>query len=408
MPHFLFASFLYEPILGGGASIVPYDLSQRLNETGNNITIITTSANRKLHIENINGIKIYRFPPNNIYWILEKDNKSILQKAVWQLMDIWNPMFYNQVKKILTEIKPDIVHVHKLRGFSPSLWNAAHACGIPVVHTCHDFELISPQGTLGGRIGQMALNQSWLLRPYQSIRRKASKSVNAFTAPSRILLETHSDLGFFPNAVHQVIPNSHGYNRAQLARYAAKSNKNEHGHRLKILFIGRIHHDKGIHDLLKAFSAAYELDNKLSLDIAGDGPVLQELMSQYKGHGAINFHGFVSGEKKENLLTGCDILIFPSIVREGLGIAILEALAHGKPVIATRCGGPEEILEEGVSGFLVDPGQPEVLKDRILSISLHIMKLMEMREACHKTAQKYSIENNVESYMSIYQRLMNG
>ena len=408
MHHILLISFLYEPTLGGGAATVPYLLARQLVERGNQVSVLTSSPDKTLMHENVDGICLYRIPNYNLYWVHDKENKSGFQKTIWQFIDIWNPWVYRITKEIIIQIKPEIIHVHKLRGLSPSVWNAALDLGIPVIHTCHDYELISPQGTLSGRIGQMAVNQSWLLRPYQSIRRKASKFISAFTAPSLGLLQTHLDLGFFPQAVHTVIPNSHGYSQAQLATLEQLRRDKKLGDPLRLLYLGRIHPEKGIQDLLKAFNSTFEVNDQLVLDIAGDGPELPELKLRYEGHHAINFHGHVTGEEKENLLSGCDLLVFPSIVKEGLGIAIIESLAHGKPVISTRCGGPEEIIEEGITGFFVDSGKPEALKEKILLVYENREKLLEMRAACHKTAQKYSIENNVESYLSLYQRLVNG
>ena len=408
MSHILFSTFLYEPMIGGGAAAVPYRIIHEVLKFGYKISVLTSSPNKHLIHDCIDGVDIYRIPTNNVFWINDKDKNSPLSKTIFQLIDTWNPFVYHRAKTIIKNLCPDVIHVHKLRGLSPSIWNAAHVCGIPIIQTSHDYELISPQGTLNGRIGQMAVNQSWLLRPYQGIRRKASKSVKVFTAPSLGLLKTHLDLGFFSEAVHQIIPNSHGYNREQLAIFEQIWSDFKPGAPFRILFLGRLHTEKGIKSLLSAFLTAFEVNHQLILDIAGDGPELAELMSRYEEHAAINFHGHVSGEQKEKLISGCDILVFPSIVKEGLGIAIIEALAHGKPVIATRCGGPEEILKEGVTGFFVDPGDITGLKEKILVVCENREKLSVMRLACHKTAKKYCIEDNVESYLSIYQRLLNG
>ncbi len=406
MVHILITTFLFEPDVGGGAASVPYCLAQELVSKGYKVSVITSSPYKRNKSEQMEGINIYKLPPFNLYWVYDKENKPLFQKIIWQLIDTWNPFVFKQTKTIIQQIEPDLIHVHKLRGLSPSVWSAAAACVIPVVHTCHDYELISPQGTLSGRIGQMAVNQSWLLRPYQSIRRKASKFVNAFTAPSLGLLETHLDIGFFPQAIHTVIPNSHGYSRAQLKYFEEFRKDKKPGGLMRLLYLGRIHREKGIQDLLEAFVSAFDLNDQLVLDIAGGGPELPELKLRYERYAAINFHGHVTGEEKENLLAGCDLLVFPSIVKEGLGIAIIESLAHGKPVISTRCGGPEEIIEEGITGFFVDSGKPEALKEKILFACENREKLLEMRAACHKAAQKYSSENNVESYLSLYRRLV--
>lgn len=68
-----------------------------------------------------------------------------------------------------------------------------------------------------------------------------------------------------------------------------------------------------------------------------------------------------------HLLAHCALLVHPSH-SEGFGLAVLEALALGRPVVATRCGGPEEVVEEGRTGLLVPPGQPEALAAAIAAV----------------------------------------
>lgn len=404
MEHILLISFLYEPALGGGASTVVYTLCNELKHRGYQVSVLTSSAGKKLEIENLTGIQVFRLPSKNLYWISDKDKKSTIEKAVWQSIDTWNPFVFKQVKEIIARIQPDLIHVHKLRGLSPSLWSAAHACGVPVVHTCHDYELISPQGTLSGRLGEMALNRSIFLRPYQAIRRRASNSVNTFTAPSQGLLDTHLAFDFFPNATHHVIPNTHGKTKDDLAKIMRQTSIDSSNQPLRLLYMGRIHPEKGVEDLLKAFVAVFDQNKNIYLDVAGDGPILQELKKVYGIHPAIHFYGNVTGELKECLFSQSDILVLPSRCREGLPIVISEAFSYGKPVLATKTGGPQEMIIQGDTGFLLSPNNILELKNNILNISTNRNAIAGMRSKCFEAARIYSVENVLGAYTQLYQK----
>lgn len=151
--HILLVSFLYDSQSGGAPRVVE-TLAHFLISKGIEVTILTTFDKAGTSIETEHGIKIIRFLPTNLYWVKDKDKHPLWQKIIWQIIDTWNPFVFQEVKEILQFIHPDRVHVHKLRGLSPAVWSAAHDLAIPVLHTAHDFELISSQGTLSGRDGK--------------------------------------------------------------------------------------------------------------------------------------------------------------------------------------------------------------------------------------------------------------
>ena len=212
-------SFLYEPELGGGSAQVVFSLAQELAAQGREITVITSAPKGKKTIEYQNGIKIIRFSPRNLYWVNEKDTQSTFRKILWQLFDVWNPYVYKSVRGFLEVEKPDLVHVHKLRGLSPSVWGAVRANGIKALaHTCHDYELVSPEGLFDGKVGQWAAERALIMRPYQMIRAGFSRQVRFVSGPSKFILDVHNRMGFFKSSTWQVIPNSHSYNQSELSK----------------------------------------------------------------------------------------------------------------------------------------------------------------------------------------------
>ena len=147
-------SYLFEKE-HGGAAISSQLIAKGLASHGVDVTVITTHPYKKLNIDHQEGIKIYRFFPKNLYWVAKKGDHPYWKRILWQLFDIWNSHSYSMLKHLLRKEKPDLIHINKLRGLSPSVWSAAKACNIPIIQTCRDYEIMSPEGTLSGRGGKM-------------------------------------------------------------------------------------------------------------------------------------------------------------------------------------------------------------------------------------------------------------
>lgn len=398
----LVASFLLDPRIGGGAATSALRLCQGLAKKGVEVVALTTHREPITSIESEGNIKIYSFRPRNLYWIGDKDAQPNLKKVPWQLIDTWNPHTYQFARKVIRQERPDVVHVHKLRGLSPSIWAAARAEGTRLlVQTCRDYELISPEGTLESRVGQMALERHWALRPYQVMRARWANSVDVVTAPSNFTLSIITDAGFFARALQFIVPNTHGLSEDNLPQCV----RVEPGfaEELNLLYLGRVEQVKGVDIACRAFAGiAAELPGA-RLDIAGDGTWLEELKALYAGVPQIHFHGYVDGASKDTLIAQCHALIMPSIVREVFGNSIIEAYTYGKPVIASRVGGMPEIVHEGETGFLVEPNDIESLQRTLRRLYDNRANLGEMNSTCLKAAHAYTLEAVTDAYLEAYE-----
>lgn len=140
----------------------------------------------------------------------------------------------------------------------------------------------------------------------------------------------------------------------------------------ELLFVGRLVERKGVHLLLDAI-AGLPADRGVILHVVGDGPDRAKLQAQAErlGLGArAAFHGFVAKEELERCLTTCDAFVLPAVVdakgdTEGLGVVLIEAMTHARPVIASAAGGIVDIVRDGRNGFLVPPGDAAALAGAI-------------------------------------------
>jgi glycosyltransferase involved in cell wall biosynthesis len=164
-------------------------------------------------------------------------------------------------------------------------------------------------------------------------------------------------------------------------------------HKNTILFVGNLVPQKGVKYLLEAKKI---LDNHLEHDgagrdyeliIVGDGPLKKELEGQVQEYDIENVVFLGERRDVEQIMPSADLFILPSI-SEGFPITILESLASGVPVVATRVGGVEEIELESLVR-LVEPGQPEDLARAIKQMEKDC-SWKEVKNRARETARKYA------------------
>lgn len=138
----------------------------------------------------------------------------------------------------------------------------------------------------------------------------------------------------------------------------------------RLLFVGRLAAAKGLPVLLAALAEVRQHHPDVQLTIAGDGPdrrSLQVLSWEYGVDRNVCFLGYQSPAEVKNLLRQADVFVLASFA-EGVPVVLMEAMAAGVPVIATQIAGVPELVEDGLSGLLVPPGDPAPLAAKISAL----------------------------------------
>jgi glycosyltransferase involved in cell wall biosynthesis len=163
---------------------------------------------------------------------------------------------------------------------------------------------------------------------------------------------------------------------------------------------------KGIRYLLKAAQRVLAASRNVHFLIAGDGPKRAELENQTRELG-LGDHVRFLGYRRDipELISSFDAYVLPSLW-EGLPLALIEALAIGKPVICTNVGGNPEIIEDGVNGFVVAPRDSDSLADRLLQL-LHDRPAVAAVQARNvaKYRQHFSLESMVGAHERMFEEL---
>ncbi|MDA8226482.1 MAG: glycosyltransferase family 4 protein [Desulfitobacterium hafniense] len=245
-----------------------------------------------------------------------------------------------QLKEITKEFKPDLIHVHVGYPASVIAYFYTRTSNIPYVITEH-----------------MSYLKDYVDKWIHRIFLKPAFENSAMVFPvSPFLGDQLRSFGW--KLKIEPVPNVVDVNRFS---------KNQINNRniVNILFVGHMDKSevKGVPYLLKAYAEVLrDLDKTIHLHLVGDGPFRNkyEKLAEELGIGSsCTFHGRLSPDEMPQMFKSCDFLVVSS-VKETFGVVLIEAMASGKPVLATACGGPNWIVTKEV-GFLVEPGSVSAL-----------------------------------------------
>ncbi len=170
--------------------------------------------------------------------------------------------------------------------------------------------------------------------------------------------------------------------------------------------LGRLVEPKDYKTLIEATRLVREKGFDVELQIAGQGPEMSNLLDFIERTG-MGKHAHLMGFQNSSAFLKRIDLFSMSSVREGLPLALLEAMACGLPVAATRVGGIPEVVEDGVSGLLSEPRDPEGLAENIVKILRDSELRVSLGRSARKTVEKsYSIESVAKSYEQIYRNML--
>ncbi len=166
-----------------------------------------------------------------------------------------------------------------------------------------------------------------------------------------------------------------------------------------VIFAGRLSPEKGV----DTFLDAARLLPQLKFFIAGDGPLKKELEDIAPEN--VTFTGWLNQAQLSDLYREARLAVVSSTWLEPFGLAITEAMSYGLPVVASKIAGPAEIVEEGITGLLFQPGNPADLAEKISSLWTKPELCKQMGQAGREKAiQEYSEDIYYKRLMAVYKK----
>lgn len=383
--HICYISQEYPPETGwGGVGAYTYEMAHALAESGHRVTVISRAINGE-SFDRERGVEVHRISPRPTW-----DNIPIF----WRLNRIWPGFAWaamRRLRSIHRQQPVDLVEAAEVRadGFFVSFMPGRPRL-ITRLHTAQIF---------CDRLSQISSER---LRPWEYwFEKKSISRANLLTAPSQAMLDLTRTWVPFPDDNAFVVPNPVDKKKF---RPSALERKN------LVVYVGRLERRKGLDTILRALPSVFKRFPSAEFLFLGsdgtdhDGKKWSDKLRDAVGPMQREQLRFEQKSRDALIETYQEaaVCILPS-VWENFPYALLEAMACGTPVVATQCGGYPELIEDGVSGFLVPVGDSEALASRIGDLLAGPQLRNDIgRNARKRVEERFSVERVLPKMIAAY------
>ncbi|SHG98912.1 Glycosyltransferase involved in cell wall bisynthesis [Desulforamulus hydrothermalis Lam5 = DSM 18033] len=335
-------------------------------------------------------------PPNTVLWdeLVARGIKTIPIPLVGELSPTRDYAAVRSLVKYLHQSGTTVLHAHSSKGALVGRL-AALLAGTPViVFTAHNSIFYEAW-------------PAWKKKLFARVERLLARFTDKIITVSDALKQELMEMEGLPAKQITTI-----YNGIETDRFNTKVDVKTVRRRLNIPELGqlvgtvaRLAPQKGVSYFLKA--ASLLKDYQVNFLVVGDGPLADELKQEACELG-LQGRVIFAGQRDDiaEIMALLDIFVLPSVT-EGLPLTILEAMAAGKPVVATRVGGVPEAIVEGKTGLLVAPKDPEALAVALAELIGERDRLQRLGNNGQKYVQeKFTVQNMVEKTMTLYYELL--
>lgn len=372
VPYFL-------PIMSG-VTLYAYRLAKGLQENGLDVcihTIAYKADDEEIQNPDTSGLNIIRF---KYQW----DNRKFCQPISWSYV----------LKTLMDSNKYDIIHVHDF----PKITNDAIIFILKKILKRRIPIVLTPHGS-----GYVGPTMSKISKLYWAVGIPYSSLMVADCIITGTKLQYDSFKQKFGLSKVTLIPTGILTND-----YYATSKISTKIGSLNVLYIGRIIREKGLQYLLEAMNIVRQ---SVKLKLVCVGPdygfrnELEKKANQLGISDLVYFTGKVPESEKLKYLRWCDVLVLPSHY-EAFGIPIIEAMAHGKAVIATATEGAKSLIEHRKNGLLVGIGNVSELASSLKELANNPDLREALGKAGYKTAEDYKLETFIKRHIELYQKMV--
>lgn len=395
--HICYASLDYPTPSGNGGGVGKYvqKIGQTLVQQGHRVTVVAQAQRGEPLFFEDQGVRVFRVPHGNLHWYLYQipGIGGLVTLPIRELEYSFH--IYRQVKALHAQTPFDLIEGIETGTF----WIALGLKNVPLIIRLHgdhySFHKYTPD-----------LSLSPGLRLARVLQRMAIRQAKLLTSPSQAHAdEVAGELNFRHPAI-QVIPPVTALPSLTNGKVARKN-----GATPTVLFVGRLEKRKGVPLVLEAAQHVRQKIPNVKLVFAGAYhptlPVeeLNQLISQYSLEECVNFVGSISWPELSNWYQSATLCVLPSYY-ETFGLAALEPMAFGVPVVAARAGALAEVVEHGVTGLLVPPGDAKALASAIFTILQDQQIQTSMGQAGQRRVQKlFNEEQLLGRFISVYQEV---
>jgi glycosyltransferase involved in cell wall biosynthesis len=339
-----------------------------------------------------------------------RDSESLVGDLRLASSAIWSGSAKRRVGEALDAHRSQVMHVHNtFAAASPSVYAAAATRGIPVVQTLHNYRLVCPVATTF-RDGHPCVDCVGRGVPWPGVVHACVRGSRAQSLVVAATLTVHRARGTFAREIAVYLALTEFQRRLMLAgglagnrvsvlpNFLIRDPGPRDGMRTGVTFAGRLALEKGIRVLLDAAALAPGI-----VSVIGEGP-LADAAREANASQRIRYRGHLPRPAVVDEIGRSVALVMPSIWFEGFPLVLLEAYASATPVIASRIGSLAELVEDGVTGLVVEAGNAVELADRIRWAESHRAEMLAMgRNARHRYETRYGRDTHLAGLFASYE-----
>jgi len=354
------------------------------------------------------GHRVSRFAVHN-------DDLAGTGKLAMAKMTVWNGSLAKRIREIVRRDKIELVHfINTFPQISPAAYYAARRAGAAVVQEVQNFRLSCPAALFlrDGKVCEDCLGKAI---PWPAVRHGCYRGSRSATAVVSSMLVTHRLLGTYRKSVDAYIATT-AFGKAKLVEAGLPDAKTfikpnfvspdpgpGAGNGGYALFVGRLSKEKGIDVLLRA----WEQNIGVPLKILGDGPMADQVKAAAARLPNVEWLGRKPVDEVMQIMGDASCLIFPSVWYEGLPKTIIESLAKGTPIIASKIGAMIELIDHAKTGLHVTPGDSDSLAQAVLSLFAYPDTMRAMRVAAREAfLDRYTADENNRQLIRIYEQAL--
>lgn len=407
----LICSNAYPPHFIGGAELMAHEQAKALARLGHEVRVFAgelgTNRARHARADDVHeGIPVHRFALN------PEDYSP-------EFLNFLHPTIDNHFSDILDDFQPHIVHCHNLMGLSAKLPLLGRLHGAWTVCTLHDFwgfclrnTAVRPNGetcndTTQCRICLPRIHDGSQLHISMRLRKDfldlALDQIDCFVAPSRFVAKRYARAGWSPERLHVIT------NGIDLDMFSPAGETSSPPSPVRITYAGYFGAHKGIATLLEAFASLPPALDPTVLQLAGEGPEQDAYVNQIEMlglHGRVQFLGKVAPSDMPMLYAQSDIVVLPSIWDENQPVCLMEAMAAGLPVIASRKGGIPELVKDGVNGLLFPAGDATGLAAQLSKLVAKSGLRQRLGDEARRRVVNSSHDHQARLLLALYKEMM--
>jgi len=386
--NILFLSKDYPPYLIGGVGVYVYEMSRLLAGMGHNVYVITKTDQAPCAYIDA-GVRVFRVKPKTIPFLngLRSKIGGFLERLEYSLA------VSEKLGEVAKEYHIDVVETCEARAeaFWYYLFHSKPLLAVKL-HTPETvaFKMDHTPESIDYRLNKF-LEEYWIGRA--SLRIGLSREVVDVT--SRHFSIKLKEVPLMPNPI-------------DLKAFSPSGNKSNGS--LEILYVGRLEFRKGVHTLLRAFAGLQEEFPKAQLTLIGSdcgmSSFLERKLKQFKHPEQVKWIGYLPREELVGYYQKSTICVVPSIW-ENYPYVCLEALACGKPVIASDVGGLRKIIKHGINGLLTPAGSSKSLREAMGLLLRDARKREQLGQAARQNIEEeYAPEVIARRTLEIYQQAL--